>query len=185
MAPRGSMADEPDYYQLEAIAEEHAIAAGMLVPLAIARLAGLKGASEAVLAVELRDIGGPGEARRTLRLKWRRESATHQGPALPERSVTEWAACVVACAVVFRYGGMRVSQVTADGDGFDYWVTDGEREYALEVSGTQRADIESRHRSKVRQLQANPYEVDGYVVVVGFSARAVVFSFHRFGEIRA
>jgi hypothetical protein len=33
---------------------------------------------------------------------------------------------------------------------------------------------------KVRQLRENPYGVDGYVVVVGFDTRSVIFSFNRF-----
>lgn len=55
-------------------------------------------------------------------------------------------------------------------------------EYGLEVSGTTKDDVESRHRAKVRQLQENPYGVDGYVVVVGFAKREVIISFHRFQE---
>ena len=65
---------------------------------------------------------------------------------------------------------------------FDYWVDDGEREYGLEVSGTTTDDIETRHRAKVRQLRENPYGVDGYVVVVGFTTRKIIFSFNRFEE---
>jgi hypothetical protein len=52
----------------------------------------------------------------------------------------------------------------------------------LEGSGTVEEDVEQRHRRKVRQLRANPYGVAGYGVVVGFQARRVIFSFHRFGE---
>lgn len=70
--------------------------------------------------------------------------------------------------------------VGADGDRFDYWVDDGEREYALEVSGTMTDDVEGRHRAKIRQLRENPYGVDGYVVVIGFATRHVHFSFNRF-----
>jgi hypothetical protein len=78
------------------------------------------------------------------------------------------------------FAGIRVRQVTGDGDAFDYWVDDGEREYGLEVSGTIDEDLEARHRAKVRQLRQNPYGVDGYVVTVGFRARRVILSFHHF-----
>jgi hypothetical protein len=71
-------------------------------------------------------------------------------------------------------------EVSGDGDRFDYWVDQEEREYGLEVSGTTTTDLEARHRMKVRQLRENPYGVDGYVVVVGFDTRDVIFSFHRF-----
>lgn len=80
------------------------------------------------------------------------------------------------------YTGLRVRAVAADGDRFDYWVDDGEREYGLEVSGTTTSDVESRHQAKVRQLRENPYSVDGYVVVAGFATREVILAFHRFEE---
>src|SRR5713101_2292055 len=64
-------------------------------------------------------------------------------------TITEWAACGAACAVVWRYAGLRVREVAADGDRFDYWVDDGAREFGLEVSGTTTDDVETRHRTKV------------------------------------
>jgi hypothetical protein len=84
--------------------------------------------------------------------------------------------------VVSLYAGLHVREVAGNGDRFDYWVDDGEREYGLEVSGTTTYDIETRHRAKVRQLRENPYGVDGYVVVVGFTTRKIIFSFNRFEE---
>jgi hypothetical protein len=41
------------------------------------------------------------------------------------------------------------------------------------------ANLEARHQAKTQQLLANPYGTDGYVVVVGFAARKVIFTFHR------
>ncbi|MGH9839395.1 MAG: hypothetical protein ACREEM_11490 [Blastocatellia bacterium] len=93
--------------------------------------------------------------------------------------MTEWAACGLACVVLARYTQLRVTQVTGDGDRFDYWVSDGEREYGLEVSGTMTEEMETRHRAKVRQWRENPYEVDGYVIIAG---REIICSFHRFEE---
>jgi hypothetical protein len=101
---------------------------------------------------------------------------------VPERTITEWAACGVACAVLARYTSMRICAVTGDGDRFDYWVRDGDQEYGLEVSGTITDDLETRLRLKIRQLCTNPYGVDGYVIIVGFSTNEVIFSFHRFAE---
>jgi hypothetical protein len=45
--------------------------------------------------------------------------------------------------------------------------------------GARTADLEARRQQKIRQLLANPYGADGYVVVVGFAARRVIFSFHH------
>jgi hypothetical protein len=72
--------------------------------------------------------------------------------------------------------------VAAEGDRFDYWVDDGQREYGLEVSGTLTDDVEARHRVKVRQLLENPFGVDGFVVVVGLANRRAICSFHRIQE---
>ncbi len=77
---------------------------------------------------------------------------------------------------------MRLHAVAAAGDRFDYWVRQGTQELALEVSGTLAPDLEARHREKLRQLQDNPYGADGYVVVVGFATRRVIFSFHALEE---
>jgi len=73
--------------------------------------------------------------------------------------------------------------VTGQGDRFDYWVSDGRADYGLEVSGTLTEEVESRHASKVRQWQANPYGVDGYVLTAGFGSRHVIFSFTAFRRI--
>lgn len=85
----------------------------------------------------------------------------------------------VACAVIWQFAGLRLHAVAALGDRVDYWVTRENREFALEISGTRRADLRTRHREKVEQLLMNPYGADGYVVVVGFTAKRVIFSFHR------
>jgi len=52
-------------------------------------------------------------------------------------------------------------------------------------SGTLTGDLETRHRLKAEQLLDNPFGVDGYVVVVDFSARRVIFSFHQYEESNA
>jgi len=114
-----------------------------------------------------------------------RERSLSLPPGVPETTVTEWAALGVACAVVWHYGGLRLSAVSLDGDRFDYWVDREGRRWGLEVSGTVVEDVEQRPRQKVRQLLDNPYGVDGYVVVVGFAVRRVIFSFHRIAEDNA
>jgi hypothetical protein len=99
-----------------------------------------------------------------------------------DNTVTEWAAIGVACVIVWLCAGLRIRTVAAPGDRFDFWGTDGEQQFGLEVSGTMMNDVEARHRDKVRQLRDNPYGVDGYVVAVGFSTRTVIISFNRCEE---
>jgi len=89
----------------------------------------------------------------------------------------------LACVALARYTTVWVSQGAGDGDRFDYWVSDGECEYGLEVSGTMRDEVVARHRVKVRQWRENPYGVDGYVIVAGFAENNVICSFHRFEEV--
>ena len=110
---------------------------------------------------------------------------TDQPLGVAEHTVTEWAALGVACVVVALYSGLKIQAVAAQGDRFDYWLSDGRKDYGLEVSGTLAGDLESRHAAKVRQWRANPYGVDGYVVTVSFMAKAVICSFHRHKEKRA
>lgn len=135
------MKEELDEYRLEDIALDHRIGAGIFIPFVIARLRRESSASEVILTVTLRDIGNSGERKEKLRLFWDLSSAAEQVLSV------------------------RLSQVAADGDRFDYWVSDGENEYGLEVSGTNTNEVENRHRAKIRQFRKNPYGVDGYVIV--------------------
>lgn len=173
---------DSDESVLEEIARIHRIDARMFIPFVIARLSEGKEVTSASLNVKLRDVGANGETQRRLELVWSKDSTPTQSLGVPERTVTEWAACGVACAALARYTLLRLRSVTANGDRFDYWVDDGLREYGLEVSGTIADDLEARHRVKVRQLRDNPYGVDGFVIVVGFGIREVIFSFNRFEE---
>jgi hypothetical protein len=176
------MATVLDEYRLENIARDHRVAVGMFVPFAIERLRQQGDSTETTLTVSLRDLGFSGEVQRVLRLIWSPASVSPQPLAVQPHTLTEWAAVAVACAVVSCYGGLRVQEVAAYGDRFDTWVTDGERQYGLEISGTTTEEVETRHRAKVRQLLANPFGSDGYVVVVGFATRTAIFSFHRYPE---
>ncbi len=135
-----------------------------------------------MLTVTLRHLGDASERQVTLRLTWSASSASTQSLGVPERTITEWAACGLACAVLARYTQARMFQVTGDGDRFDYWVRDGQREYGLEVSGTLTDELENRHRAKVRQLRDNPYGVAGYVIVTRFASLETICSFHQFEE---
>jgi hypothetical protein len=168
-----------DRFPLRQIATDHPVGADLFVPLTIARLAGDSGATQVHLTVELRDVQQAGNSTRELEIHWPPESAPSQPLAIDQRSLTESAACGIACVVVSVYAGLRFREVTADGDRFDFWVTDGQNEYGLEVSGTTTGQLKSRHAVTVRQLLDNPFGVDGYVVVVDFATRRVIFSFHQ------
>lgn len=176
------MESSHETYRLEDIDRTHRIGAALFIPFIILRLQGDRETTETTLTVTLRDIGDTSEAHYTLHLSWSPESVPTQSLAVPERVITEWAACGIACVVVALYAGLTVREVTADGDRFDYWVDDGQYEYGLEVSGTMGVDLATRHRAKVRQLCDNPYGVDGYVVVVSFATRNVILSFNRCQE---
>jgi hypothetical protein len=176
------MESEGESYSLEAIAQDHLVAVGMFVPFAIARLRRDAHATETLVRVTLRGIDGPEEAVHALRLSWAAESVPVRPLAVQENVLTEWAALAVACVVLSKYTAMRIREVAVQGDSFDYWVTDGQRDYGLEVSGTLEEDIEKRHREKVQQLLANPYRADGYAIAVRFASPEILFSFHRFAE---
>lgn len=170
------MPPEKHDYPLDRIGLDHAIDAGIFVPFTIQRLQDDPTALEAILQVRLRDIVQADDASHELKLRW--PPMPVYRPPVQDHIVTEWAALGVACAVVFVFAGLRIQSVTMTGDAFDYWVSDGDREYALEVSGTLLPDLDARHRAKIQQLAGNPYGIDGYVVVVAFGQREVLFSFH-------
>jgi hypothetical protein len=170
-----------DEYTLESIVGENEIRADLFLPFTITRLQGtVSPRLEAVLLVRLRDIGDSGEKQRPLRLSWSEETVPDEPLPVQADVITEWAACGVACVLVPLYAKMRIIQVAQEGDRFDYWIGDGEEEYALEVSGTVAGDLEQRHSLKVRQLRDNPYGVDGFVTVTRFVSRETIFSFNHF-----
>ncbi len=172
-----------DKYILEHIIADNPIQAELFLPFTINRLQqSMSTNQEVVLLVRLRDVGQIGESHQKLRLSWSANSMIEAKIPLQERVVTEWAAVGIACVLVPLYAGLRVLQVTQAGDGFDYWVGDDEREYALEVSGTLEENLESRHAAKVRQLQKNPYRVNGYVAVIRFASLETIFSFNSYQE---
>lgn len=176
------MASPHDTYRLEDIDRIHRVGTSLFVPLTVLRLRGDTEVTEATLTVDLRNMGHISETQRTLQLSWSSDNAPAQPPGIPERVITEWAACGVACVMVALYAGLTVREVAANGDRFDYWVDDGRYEYGLEISGTMGEELETRHRVKVQQLCDNPYGVDGYVVVMSFATRHVIMSFNRCQE---
>lgn len=171
-----------DLYRLEDIGKAHQIDASVFVPFAVVRLRAEVDSSDATLEVQLRNLLGFDSEVRQVRIVWSDDSVPEVPLAVQDRTITEWAACGVACVLVPLYSHFRILNVAAYGDGFDYWLNDGRQEYALEISGTATGELEPRHRSKVSQLLANPHGIDGYVAVIAFGAKSAVFSFHRFQE---
>jgi hypothetical protein len=165
-------------FRLETIGELHLIATRLFVPFVVARLQQHPEDTEAILAIELRGIQDPSTEVRQLRLFWERDSIPQLPLAVQAHTLTEWAALGVACAVIWHFAGLRLHAVAALGDRIDYWVKRETQEFALEISGTRAADLEPLHQEKTQQLLANPYGADGYVVVVAFAERRVIFSFH-------
>lgn len=168
-------------FRLEELSAPHLIGAELFAPFAAKRL-GAGGETEAILNVQLMDIAEPGEAQSKLRLMWSADLdlAGRERPAVQGRTVTELAACTVACVVCQLYAGLQITEIAQEGDRFDYWVSDGTQEFGLEVSGTMGHDVRKRHREKIAQLRKNPYGADGFVVVTGFASRVVIFSFNHF-----
>lgn len=169
-------------YRLEALGEDHPVAVEAFVPFVISRLQPGTGVNEATLPVRLRMPGEIQDSQRMMRLFWSADSVPVQPLAVQESVITEWAALGMACVVLSRYSPLRLQSVAVRGERFDYWVTDGQHRYGLEVSGTMTGGLEGRHREKVRQLRENPFEVDGFVIAVAFDPAAVIFTFHRFRE---
>jgi hypothetical protein len=175
-----SEAVEPvDEFPLEQIGGLHGIAAGLFVPFVIQRLTRTPEDRACDLEVELVGIGGVARAMRRLRIAWQRESVLERPPGVQDHVVTEWAALGIAAVVVWQYAGVRIDAVARVGEGFDFWVSDADGEFGLEVSGTWTDDLAVRHREKIRQLLTNRKVAGGYVVVVGFADNRVVVSFHR------
>ena len=174
-----------DEYRLEDLPGAHGINAGLFIPFVIRRLRADPEQTDAVLSVSLRNIGSKRKRQRTLRLRWSAGSVADQAMGVAEHTVTEWAALGIACILVGLYPGLKIQAVTGQGDRFDYWVSDGRKDYGLEVTGTLAGNLESRHAAKVQQWRENPYGVDGYVISVGFRAAMAICSFHRFQEGRA
>ena len=131
--------------------------------------------------LRLQDVSVAGEQTRRVQFYWNAETALTLPPAVQEHTITEWAACGLACALAPRYTGLFIRSVAQLGDRFDYWLCDDATEWGLEVSGTRTEDekeLQDRLRRKTRQLRENPYGIGGYVIVVGFALRQIYFSYY-------
>lgn len=114
-----------------------------------------------------------------LALFWDPSSDTLTNPPIQEHTLTEWAACGIALALVPLYTTYRVLEVAQMGERFDYWLGHDVRSVGLEISGTMEGDLATRTDVKRRQIQSNPYNSAGYICVVGFEKQEVRLSYYH------
>ncbi len=160
----------------------------MFEPFVIAQVEGTpdSGTQTTEFAVTLHDIGRAGIRTHRLRIEWQGANALRGQHPVQEKVMTEWAACGIACAVLWHYTGQWVRTAAQISEGFDYWVTDGVRQKGMEVSGTlsgEASEMQERHREKRGQLFSSR-PVGGYVVIVGFARHEIILSYHTPEEAR-
>ncbi len=158
----------------------HPIGAEIFAPFVIERLGAGSGASSAELSITITDEHGQGQ-NKIVHLTWQAQSASVKPLAVQERVRTEWGALGIACALIPALLGLHVLSVALEGERFDYRIGNDMGEWGLEISGTLSEsgdDLRERHRLKIRQLRENPARLSGYVIVVGFTLREVLISFH-------
>jgi hypothetical protein len=103
---------------------------------------------------------------------YRRCLNTYQEPDL-----TEFAALGVACVLVRSFADLEITEVTMRGERADYWL--GDKQYLLEVSGTESGSLTRLRDQKADQLMANPFNKDGYVCVAVFEERVASLHFYE------
>lgn len=163
--------NQPLVLQLEETLRLHAIDASIFAPFVIARLRSDSEETHREIVVHLQEMSSPEERSINVSLQWEASSAFTLPVAVQERVLTEWAALGVACVLLPALCGVPIVSVAAEGERFDYRVSDGGIEWGLEISGTmteEAGELRERLRLKIRQLNDNPYGMMGYVVVVGF-----------------
>lgn len=177
--------NQPLVLRLEETLRLHAIDASIFAPFVIARLRSHPDETHQEIIVHLQEMNSPEERSINVRLHWEASSAFTLPIAGQERVLTEWAALGVACVLLPALCGVRIVSVAAEGERFDYRVSDGITEWGLEISGTmteESGELRERLRLKIRQLNDNPYGMMGYVVVVGFVRREALIALPDGGE---
>jgi len=108
--------------------EPHPIGATIFEPFVASGLGGTPdtGTQTTEFTVTLENIGTERTRTHRLKLQWHGANALPQPYPIQEYVITEWAACGIACAVLWHYTGWRVLTTARTGEGFDYWVGDAE-----------------------------------------------------------
>lgn len=156
---------------------QSAIDASPFLPFTIFRLQPYAVQQQVKLTVSLYEPNKETPRKHNLSLSWNSSSDTLTTPPIQQHTITEWAACGIALAIVPLYTNYQVLEVAQMGERFDYWLGRSSREVGLEISGTIEGDIALRTKVKKNQLKRNPYQSEGYVCVVGFEAQQVWLSF--------
>ena len=126
------------------------------------------------------------ETRFMLEVSWSEETerkAERLRATIQSRPIVEMAASALAFILSPNIVNLGQLDVTDYGDRADYRSLD--MQSVLEISGTETgSQLARRHREKVAQALANPFELDAYVVVCAFSpvAHLIRFSYHRWEE---
>ena len=163
--------------------QAQAIDATVFEPFVIAGLGGTPDSAVQTteFTVTLHNIGKAGTRTHQLRIKWQGANALQGSSPMQERVVTEWAACGIACAILWHHTGFRVREAAREGEGFDYWVGEGLELSGMEVSGTfapEVSEMQRRHREKQAQLFSE-LSVGGYVAIIGFAGAKSFFRITR------
>ncbi|MCY3721425.1 MAG: hypothetical protein OXG97_04315 [Candidatus Poribacteria bacterium] len=146
-------------------------------------------ASPAVFEVTCENVGSDWlgeETRFTLVVSWSEETerrAERLRATIQTRPMVEMAASALAFILTPNIVNLGQLDVTNYGDRADYRSLD--IPCVLEISGTEIAsELTRRHREKVAQALANPFELDAYVVVCAFSTfgHLIQFSYHGWEE---
>lgn len=160
-----------DFVSLNEIANWHPLVdVHVFIPFVHYRLQQLTETDSAILSVAFENLP---ITTRQLQISWDDKTPKLYYPPIQSSVVTEWAAYGIATIILPLYTDFRFARVTVRGEKFDYWVTDGEKLYGLEVSGMLQGDEAIRERIKRQQLLSNPSQVGGYVCIVHFGKATV------------
>ena len=168
---------------LQSAFHSHPINTHIFAPFLIARLEEHAETNERTVTyrVSLQNVGAASTRAVPLRLTWTAEMVPPVPLAAQREYITEAAACGLAFAVVSHFTAAVLADVADRGDRFDYVLSEHGVRCGIEVSGSQAEDRQSlkdRHQQKIRQLLDNPYGWGGYVVIVGFTRREIILSYH-------
>lgn len=170
--------------KIEVLLAQSAIDASLFLPFTIFRLRPYAINQQVTLEVSLYEANIETPQIHNLQLAWDPTSDTLITPPIQQSTLTEWAACGIALALVPVYTPYRVLEVAQMGERFDYWLGHAIRDVGLEISGTIEGDLNTRMKIKQQQLKRNPYKSAGYVCVVGFERQQVRLSFYQEGSKR-
>lgn len=119
----------------------------------------------------------------TLEVSWSKEMANNAERlrlTMQSKQLIELAAVALALILTPHVVDLGQLDVTSYGDRADYRSLDALS--VLEISGTEnRSELARRQREKVKQALDNPFGLDAYVAICGFSENGhrILFSHHR------